>query len=192
MTLLSIYVPGSRTLNIDRLNEVLQQLTPPVLILGNFNAHNILWGCRETSNKGKTLENFCNSNNLNILNNGAPTRILYNTESAIDISICSPVLQPIIEWSVYTSPGGCDHCPIIVSLPNVHPNNTEATDRYNVRHANWDVYSDSSAWNNIPDDIIGDNNQLIEDLMLFYQAADASIPKYTPSIFYPKPWWTPS
>lgn len=192
VTLLSLYIPHSQKFSINLLNNILTQLPPPVIIMGDLNSHSQQWGSTATDNRGKIVEEFCNSNNLNILNDGAPTRIEYNTESAIDLSICSPVLQPIMEWSVYASPGASDHCPIIMSIVNPQANDTIATEKYNFRKADWSLYCVSSAWDNIPEDIISDNNQLIEHLYtLFDQASSDSIPKYKPSPFYPKPWWTP-
>ena len=44
ITLCSMYVPPSRQLTESELNKVLDQLPRPYLIMGDFNAHSILWG----------------------------------------------------------------------------------------------------------------------------------------------------
>ena len=85
-----------------------------MLIVGDFNAHNQLWGSTNTDGRGREIETFITQQGLNIINNGAPTRILYNTESTIDLLIYSPELDPDFNWIVLSSPGDSDHCPIII------------------------------------------------------------------------------
>lgn len=192
ITFLSLYIPGSQKIDINTLNNLFIQLPSPVIIMGDFNAHSEQWGSNKTDCRGRLIQTFCNNNNLNILNDGAPTRIVYNSESAIDLTFCSPNLHPIVDWSVYASPGASDHCPIIISLSNLQPNNLNSVDKYNTRKADWQQYFSSTAWDHLPEEVSGDNNQIINHLYsLLYEAADVSIPKYKPSIHYPKPWWTP-
>ena len=82
--------------------------------MGDFNAHNMMSGSRETDGRGRKIKEFITSHDLNIMNNGAPTRIWYGTESAIDLAMCSPQLDSAMHWPVQNSPGDSDHCPIII------------------------------------------------------------------------------
>ena len=75
-----------------------------------------MWGFRNTENRGTILEEILTDKNLCILNSGASTRICCNSESAIDITLCTATLTPIIAWTVSTSPGGSDHCPIHIAI----------------------------------------------------------------------------
>ena len=59
--------------------------------------------------------NFIIRNNINVMNNGAPARIVYNSETAIDLTLCTASIAADIHWSVAASPGDSDHCPIFLS-----------------------------------------------------------------------------
>ena len=89
--------------------------------------------------------------NLCILNNGSSTRIGYNSESAIDITLCSSVLTRILYWTVSTSPGDSDHCPIWITLLNQNIQDNEQTIRCNYKRADWTKYSNDEVWMNTPD-----------------------------------------
>ena len=91
MTICSLYSSLNHEMSVTALNDMANQLPFPYLILGDFNAHNRLWGCRGNNARGRRVEEILRANGLNILNNGSPTYITPNTESAIDLSICSPV-----------------------------------------------------------------------------------------------------
>ena len=60
---------------------------------GDLNGHNRIWGSRNNRARGNIIEEFLNTNNRNILNDGSPTCVAARIESAIDLFICSPILQ---------------------------------------------------------------------------------------------------
>ena len=76
------------------MNNIYNQLPQPCLIVRDFNAHDELCKPTDTDRRGRTIEAFTVEHSLNIINNEAPTRVSYDTESAIDLSICSPHLKP--------------------------------------------------------------------------------------------------
>ena len=126
-----------------------------------------------------------------ILNNGAPTRIGYNSESAIDITICSAALTPLIDWSLSTSPGDSDHCPIQINFMKQNTVNIAQTVSWNYKKADWLIFSNAKVWGNFLDVVTTPNEQLILDLYTrFYQAAQNVIPTFKPYKHIPKPWWT--
>ena len=43
ITICSVYIPPSFSLNSQHLDNLLQQLPSPYILLGDFNGHNILW-----------------------------------------------------------------------------------------------------------------------------------------------------
>ena len=60
---------------------------------------------------------------LNILNTGTPTRISYNTEFAIDLSIVTTHLSADFIWTVATSSEDSDHFLIFITkMMNVRKN----------------------------------------------------------------------
>ena len=65
------------------------------MILGDFNAHNTLWGSAKTSYTGRKVAKFVADSDNVILNNEDPTHIDAKTGklSAIEISIASAHLS---------------------------------------------------------------------------------------------------
>ena len=100
-------------------------------------------------NSKSTLPNgqiLSTTNNLNILNTGQSTRISYQSGSAIDLTICSPILYPEMVWSVLNSPGGSDHCPIILSI-FAHHRNSNPIENWRFKDAQWSIYKNCNVWN---------------------------------------------
>ena len=120
-TICNIYSPPSLPLNKQLLSDIFQQLPSPCLIVGDFNANSLLWGSANTNTRGRSIEAFLAENNLNILNDGSPTRIAISSETAIDLSFCSPSIFFRFDWSVYGSPLVSDHCPVIIETDDITP-----------------------------------------------------------------------
>ena len=51
ITICSIYIPLHNQIIDTELDQLLQQLPRPFILIGDFNSHNIIWGCKEI-NKG--------------------------------------------------------------------------------------------------------------------------------------------
>ena len=58
ITICSVYIPPSFSLNSKHLDNLLQQLTSPYILLGDFNGHNILWGGQNTMIPEANLSKF--------------------------------------------------------------------------------------------------------------------------------------
>ena len=114
ITVCNVYISGTHNFNYNIMNDLIEQLPRPFILLGDLNSHSTMWGCRNTDNRGRTLEKILTDKNLCLLNSGAPTRIGYGSESAIDVTLCTATLTPIMDWTVSTSPGDSDHCPIAI------------------------------------------------------------------------------
>jgi len=82
----------STACNITELENLIGQLPPPVLLLGDFISHSQQWGSNKRSSRGKTVEDFLLKSNLSLLNIGSPTYHHPATASfsAIDFSITHP------------------------------------------------------------------------------------------------------
>jgi len=78
------------------------QLPPPILLLGDFNAHNSLWGCVDTNAKGLEVATFLLQSNLCLLNKKDITYInpATGSHSSIVLAICDPALFLDIAWNV--------------------------------------------------------------------------------------------
>ena len=62
--------------------------------MGDFNSYNQIWGSRDTNERGYTIENFMNKNNLCLLNNKSPTYLhpATGTHSVIDLTLSDPTI----------------------------------------------------------------------------------------------------
>ena len=77
ITICNIYSQGGQALDPQMLEHIQRQLPQSFIMVGDFNAHNILWGSDNTDARGRKVERFIDNQNINIMNNGAPTSILY-------------------------------------------------------------------------------------------------------------------
>ena len=57
ITLCSVYLPQSHFTPTD-LQDVIDQLPSPFILMGDFNGYHTLWGCKEVNNRGQQLENL--------------------------------------------------------------------------------------------------------------------------------------
>ena len=57
-TICSIYCPPNKYIDSNDLEHLLSQIHGPVMMLGDFNSHNPLWGSDHITPKGRVIENF--------------------------------------------------------------------------------------------------------------------------------------
>ena len=114
ITVCSLYLPPDLDFNISDIQNLIDQLPAPFLLLGDFNAHNPLWGGQILDNKGKVIEDLLDSNDITIFNDGSMTfhNIANNQFSALDLSICSSNIYLDFNWCVNDYLNGSDHYPI--------------------------------------------------------------------------------
>ena len=126
ITLCSIYLEPSletrlvndngqpRQLMLNDLQSLIDQLPQPFMLLGDFNAKHTLWGETFCDRWGLIVEDLIDRNDIILMNDGSPTRhdVFHNTDSAIDLSICSSSLRLDYQWSVDEDTHGSDHWPI--------------------------------------------------------------------------------
>ena len=142
----SLYSSRNHNIPDQLLNNLLQELPKPVIILGDINSYNPLWGSNNTDARGRIFENFLTSNNLLILNDSRPTRVACNTETAIDVTITTPGIAANCHWDVLPSPRDSDHCPIMVTLLSNRPQTPFSAPVHNTRRANWETFSSHPTW----------------------------------------------
>ena len=148
----SLYVPPDTddALLHDGLRRLVSQLKNPYVLLGDFNAHSPAWSRDyvQTDRRGRIIENFIDNHRLVLLNTGANTHLNlgHNTQSAIDLSLCSASLGNDFDWEVDGDIYDSDHFPIKLiptflasgdSVPNFVP-------RWNVARADWDKFLDKA------------------------------------------------
>lgn len=85
--------------SLNELQHLLEQLPEPLILLGDFNSHNTLWGSEFTDRGKRDIEKITKQFNINLLNTGEGTYMnsRSHTLSHIDISMCSPTFHPKIQ-----------------------------------------------------------------------------------------------
>ena len=136
------------------------------------------------------MEQFVDNHNIVIMNNGAPTRIVGNTETTTDLTICTAAIEACFHCTVSESPRDCGHCPIFITYEDER--NSPAKDGSNnwrIKGALWEFYESSTAWVDIPREL--DNcEELVADIYRkIEQASSEEIPRKEGRRFYPRPWW---
>ena len=102
VTICSLYLPPGTAFPEVEMRRLLSELPAPVLVVGDFNAHNTAWGCNDTCPRGRVLETFICDESLCILNTGQRTHFTLPSgqTSALDLSLASPQLAHLFAWSV--------------------------------------------------------------------------------------------
>ena len=72
MTICSVYIPPHFHLETEHLDTLLK-LPSPYILVGDFNGHNILWGCKDNNPKGNIIEDFITKNDLCLMNDKSHT-----------------------------------------------------------------------------------------------------------------------
>jgi len=185
----SIYLSPSSKFNSSDVDNLITQLPPPILLLGDFNAHSSSWGCSKTDNRGKLVEDILLKHNLSLLNDGSYTYLHPATGSlsAIDLSITSPSLYLDFSWQVISDQHGSDHFSICIHSYTTAPPVTNGT--WKLAKANWtDFYSKASSnlGINYPNDL-EDPIEHFTDILT--NIANSTIPKSKPRSKKYDPVW---
>ena len=83
----SVYIPLNEEPKELELNNLIEQLPRPFIIMGDFNSHNEIWGSKKTDKKGKVIESLLNQHQLCMYNNRSNTYLhpATGTYSTIDL-----------------------------------------------------------------------------------------------------------
>ena len=94
MTVCSVYIPPNEEPKELELNNLIEQLPRPFIIMGDFNSHNEIWRSKKTDKKVKVIESLLNQHQLCMYIKKSNTYLhpATGTYSAIDLSICDPSL----------------------------------------------------------------------------------------------------
>ena len=142
ITICSIYLPPKSKFTKDELQNLINQLPEPYIILGDFNGHNPLWGGNHTNGAGKITEDLIQQNQLYIFNDGSYTYLHpgHGTYSAIDLTLCSPSLAPSFDWEVTKDTMSSDHFPIFLTAAT---SESDTTSKYwNFKRADWHKFTE--------------------------------------------------
>lgn len=192
ITVCSLYIPPSHQLTLEELDGLVSQLPPPFLLLGDFNAHNSLWGSDRRDARGALIERFLLSTGLCLLNSSEPTYFSSTTRTftSIDLSITHPTLFPFLSWKVIHNPYGSDHFPILLDFQNPPVAIPMRTPRWKFDKANWAVFKQSTllactSFNHLSVESVTAHitKHILEAALIAIPMTSAHLPKR------PKPWW---
>jgi hypothetical protein len=101
------------------LTNLISQLPPPFIVLGDFNAKNILWGAVLTDERGRSVHDVCAGFDLILLNTGAHMHLCLGsgTSSVLDLAFCNLGLAVHLDWSVLPDLHGSGHYHLNASMP---------------------------------------------------------------------------
>ena len=179
-----------RQLEVNDLQNLVNQLPPPFILLGDFNAKHTLWGETTCDSWGNVVEEFIDGNDVVLLNDGSPTRydVVHNTSSAIDLSICSSSLALDFHWSVNDDLHGSDHWPIHLKYIQNIP--SPCLPRWKMQEANWELYEKSTKVKHKFEDFSGTSSAYEYLASIIIGGSFKSIPKTTGKPRRPLvPWW---
>lgn len=189
VSLASIYIsPTHRNTNIkNEIVEIIKQLPPPFLIMGDFNAKHTAWGGKQCNARGKMLLEIIEEHNLAILNDGQHTRFnsCNGSTSAIDLSISTWDFAPKVRWFVDKDLRGSDHFPIHIRTTSPNPQ-INLRKRWLYESANWSGFVST-----VSRLLVAKESFSIEEITeAIYIAAEANISRTTgKSGKKAVPWW---
>ena len=207
LIIICMYIPNSTPITNDNLDELLQQVNDPLLMLGDFNAHGQQWGGLTDDSRARTLLEVFEDHSLTTLNTGEMTRIACppRRSSAIDIAVCSHDIAFQFSWNLHHNAASSDHIPIIITLDNAPKLETNTYSGINLtKNIIWQAYREK-----LEHMLLEDSNHILHQengiskvsrlSSLIIQAAQESqskpLPVYTSHNRLKKPsknWWTPA
>ena len=193
MTICSVYLPPNRSVDVVELRQLVKQLPKPFMLLGDFNGHHTMWGCRDINPRGRIIEDFLSEENLCIFNDDATTYLhpASGSATAIDLSLCDPDLYLDYTWRVNEDLCSSDHYPIFIESNNSIVE--ERVQHWRLHRADWEAFQQSCRESLTISQF--ENEEGVDDpIALFtsklHNIADKSIPKTsTAPKKLDKPWF---
>ena len=190
ITICSLYLSPSQTISRQALEDLIDQLPSPFLLLGDFNGHNHLWGSDHHDPRGLLLEDIFSTFDLSLLNNGDSTYIhpATGTKSVLDLSVCQPSLLLDFEWSVHNDLCGSDHFPVLLKTTTTvdEPN----IGKYIFKTADWPTFQQMCLSDLSEETLLSYNDPISEFSKRLTSIADKTIKKTSASSTKPKvPWF---
>ena len=147
MTVISVYKPPPEPFSWPQQTPLdTTQATRPVVIIGDFNSHNTIWGYDQNNADGEAVEEWAATNELTLLHNqkdgssfqSARWRRGYNP----DLVFVSAQHFSCFEKSIGDPIPKSQHRPMNIDIrPVVRALESSSTPRFNFRKANWQNFT---------------------------------------------------
>ena len=190
ITVCSVYIPPNEEPKELELNNSIEQLPRPFVIMGDFISHNEIWGSKKTNKKGKVIGPLLNQHQLCIYNNKSNTYQYpaTGTYSAIDLSTCDPSLFLDYNWKVHDDTCGSDHFPILLEIITTDEL-SKRSPSWNLGKANWDGFKTSCLAQLTPEANKNNEENILYFTNTLLNIAEEHIPKSSTSTKYNRPWF---
>ena len=189
ITICSLYIPPNFTLHSQHLNSLLEQLSSPYLLVGDFNGHNMLWGCSKNNVGGEIIENFIEANDLCLMNDKSHTYLhpATGTFSSLDLSLCHPSLILDFDWYVCDDQHGSDHFPVVIE--GINPSTEDHNPKWKLNKANWEQFH-LLCEQDLSMDNFNNSSDLVTDFTSsLMKISDKCIPKTSTNPKKSNPWY---
>ena len=189
ITICSLYIPPNFTLHSQHLNSLLEQLPSPYLLVGDFNGHNMLWGCSKNNVRGEIIETFIEANDLCLMNDKSHTYLhpATGTFSSLDLSLCHPSLILDFDWYVCDDQHGSDHFPVVIE--SINPSLEDHNPKWKLNKANWEQFH-LLCEQDLSMDNFNNSSDLVTDFTSsLMKISDECIPKTSTSPKKSNPWY---
>ena len=176
ISICSIYIPPRAKIEQNDLDEIINQLPTPYLLLADFNGQNVIRGSDDVNQRGRIIEKFINKNMLCLFNDNKPTYLhpATGTYTSLDLLICYPTLLLDYEWKVHDDLCGSDHCPIF--LNNIASGVEEPNEKTKLNKADWPSFK-ALCESKINETISKAKYPIVNFITILYEIAEKTIPK---------------
>ena len=182
INILSFYCPPSVRFNKTKFNNLIKNISGPVIVAGDFNAHHTVWGCSSVDSRARDIIDVMEENDLVLLNDGSPTTIGSNLwrPNGLDLTMVSSSLVLSCEWQVVDSPlGGSYHLPTVTkynfSPVDYIPSTSNIPRHINPKLIDWALYKEYA--NELLSDFIVDSSDPIDSYNRFCLIIHTAIEK---------------
>ena len=189
ITFCSVYIPPSYILKSEQLTSLLQQLPSPYMLVGDFNGHNVLWGCNDNDPRGELIEDFITKNDIWLMNDKSNTYLDSGkgTFSSLDLSLCHPSLYLDYDWSVCEDQRGSDHFPILIESVQTH--DEAHNPKWKLNKADWDLFH-TLCNESLTDTFLSDSSDPITDFTSsLINISEKCIPQTSTNPKKSNPWY---
>ena len=144
INVVSIYLSPSEEFNEQQLDNFVQQIPSPKIIIGDFNAQHRAWGCDTDTTRGTRLLKVTDKHDLICINNSTPTcytlRQGKQILSVIDLAFVSQDIVTMFTSHVQIDTYFSDHFPIHINVETLTHTNPTRIPKWNLRKADWDSF----------------------------------------------------
>ena len=159
------------------------------MLVGDFDGHNVLWGCNDNDPRGELIEDFITKNDICLMNDKSNTYLDSGkgTFSSLDLSLCHPSLYLDFDWSVCEDQRGSDHFPILIESVQTH--DEAHNPKWKLNKADWDLFH-TLCNESLTDTFLSDSSDPITDFTSsLINISEKCIPKTSTNPKKSNPWY---